>query len=420
MATSLRLRLLSSVFLATAWLTPLAWSSSHASPAPVQDPADQEPAGQEFPGQEIENPQGEDQPPGDEDDAPARGRRGRSRGAAKKARRSTRGASDRGETAAKHGREAATAKEASATPEQIRRNQLAKLSPKEREQRAEAAGLKRWKQANPKLKPEVVTGEHFLFFSTLPRDRATATVKAMEAQYGHLRRLLGSPATDWVEKVGLYVFADRKDFVEFTRSVENREVEANVSSGGSLSVPSPYVVAVDPLGGKKEEPAAARRKARTRRGEEKEAAAGAGRSLLGLLTESLADATLAVQNKTPRWLSQGVGAYMAAHLEPRSPYYQKLREVARDKYNQGWPTRATEALGEASHASAEDVRAVGFAVVECLMSANYRQLFPAFVKGMEAGKEKLDDVVKEVYGATREDFLSITGDWVAERYGRDQ
>ena len=242
----------------------------------------------------------------------------------------------------------------------------------------------------------------------------------METQYSHLKRLLGSPATDWVEKVSLYVFADRKDFVEFVRSVENREVEANVSSGGNLAVPQPYVVAVDPLGGKKEEPAAARRKARTKKGEEKEASGGTDRTLLGLLTESLGDTTLAAQNKTPHWLSQGFGAFMAAQVEPRSPYYQKLRETARDKYNQGWPTRATEALGEGSQVSAEEVRAVGFAIVECLMSPTYRPLFPAFVKGMGAGKEKLDDVVKDVYGATREDFLNNTGEWVAERYGQDQ
>ena len=302
----------------------------------------------------------------------------------------------------------------------MRRNQVAKLAPKERDQKIEAAGRERWKKANPKLKPEVVPGEHFLLFSTLPRDRAAATVKAMETQYSHLKRLLGSPATDWVEKVSLYVFADRKDFVEFARSVENREVDANVSSGGNLAVPQPYVVAVDPLGGRKEEPAAARRKARTKKGEEKEASAGGDRTLLGLLTESLGDATLAAQDKTPRWLSQGFGSYMAAQVEPRSPYYQKLRETARDKYNQGWPTKATEALGESSHVSAEEVRGVGFAIVECLMSPTYRQLFPAFVKGMGAGKEKLDDVVKDVFGATREEFLNNTGDWVAERYGQDQ
>ena len=91
----------------------------------------------------------------------------------------------------------------------------------------EAVGRERWKQANPKLKPEVVSGEHFVMFSNLPNDRATTTIKAMETQYGHLKRMIGSPATDWVEKVSLYVFSNRNDFIEFVRSVESREVDVD-------------------------------------------------------------------------------------------------------------------------------------------------------------------------------------------------
>jgi hypothetical protein len=545
MATSLRLRLLSSVLFAAAWLTPLALPSFHGSTARAQDLPGQDVAGQEMP-----NPPGQDQPPGDEGDTPARGRRAKSKGAAsKKGRRTTKGATGSGEKTAKSKKGAESPKESAesktsegegsksastgikfsrdiapilvancvgchsqgrpgltrgklemtsfakliqgtpkervidpgkpddshlilrvkgeeeprmppprgnnrgladetiakieqwvkegakldagldpkaamdsyaASPEQVRRNQIAKLSPKERDQKTEAAGRDRWKKANPKLKPEVAPGEHFLLFSTLPKDRATATVKAMETQYSHLKRMLGSPATDWVEKVSLYVFADRKDFVEFARSVENREVDASVSSGGNLSVDQPYVVAVDPLGGKKEEPAAPRRKARTKKGEEKETAGGSERTLLGHLSESLGEAAVAAQGKSPRWLSQGLGAFLAAQVEPRSPYYQKLRQTAREKYNQGWPTKATEALGEGNQVSAEEIRAVGFAIVECLMTPDYRQAFPAFARGMSAGKEKLDDVLKDVYGASREDFLNKTGDWVAERYGQDQ
>jgi hypothetical protein len=307
-----------------------------------------------------------------------------------------------------------------ASPERVRRNQLAKMTPKEREQKVEAAGRDRWKQANPKLKPEITPSEHFVLFSNLPKDRATNAVKAMETQYSHLKRLLGAPATDWVEKVSLYVFNDRKDFVEFARTVENREVDVRVSSSGNLTVAQPYVVVVDPLGGKKEEPAAPRRRPRGRRGEEKEAASGSDRSLAGLLAQNLGESAVAAQGKSPRWLAYGLGAFLASQVEPRSPYYQKLRELARDKYNQGWPTQATEVLGEGDRVSAEEVRGVGFAIVAALMTPEFRASFPAFARGMSKGKERLDDVLKEVYGATREDFLNKTGDWVAERYGQDQ
>ena len=89
----------------------------------------------------------------------------------------------------------------------------------------------------------------------------------METQYTNLKRLLGSPATDWVEKVSLYVFNDRKDFVEFVRTVERREVgDGRHGQRATWRCPQPYVVVVDPLGGKKEEPSASRRRPRGKKG----------------------------------------------------------------------------------------------------------------------------------------------------------
>ncbi len=306
------------------------------------------------------------------------------------------------------------------SPEQVRRNQLARMSPEDRKQKVEAAGRDRWKQTNPKLTPEITSGEHFVLFSNLPKDRAANAIKVAEAQHSQLKRLLGAPATDWVEKVSLYVFNDRKDFIEFARTIENHEVDASVSSSGHLTVPQPYIVVVDPLAGKKEEPAASRRKPRSKRGEEKEAPAGPDRTLAGLLAETLGESTVAAQGKSPRWLAYGVGAFLSSQAEPRSPYYQRLRDLAREKYSQGWPSKATEALGEGDQVSAEEIRAVGFAMVEFLMTPEFRGSFPAFAQGMSKGKQKLDAVLQEVYRADREEFLNQSGSWVALRYGQDQ
>jgi Planctomycete cytochrome C len=302
------------------------------------------------------------------------------------------------------------------SPEQVRRRQLAKMSPKDREQQVDTAGRDRWKQTNPKLRPEITTAEHFVLFSNLPKDRAANAIKLLEAQHSQLKRLLGASATDWVEKVSLYVFNDRKDFVEFARTIENREVDAGVSSSGNLTVPRPYVVVVDPLAGKKEEPAATRRKPRIRKGEE--APTGAERTLVGLLVENLGERAVAAQGKSPRWLAYGVGAFLSSQVEPRSPYYHKLRELAREKFSQGWASKAAESLSEGDQASAEEIRAVGFAMVEFLMTPEFRSSFPAFAQGMSKGN--LDDVLKEVYRADHDQFLNLSGDWVAATYGQDQ
>jgi hypothetical protein len=312
----------------------------------------------------------------------------------------------------------ATLESYASSPEQIRRNLLAKMSVKEREQLVEKAGRDRWKKANPKLTPEVSGSEHFVLFGNLPKDRASNVLKFLEAQHGHLKRLLGAGATNWAEKVSIYVFNGRKDFVELARSVENRDLDADVMSLGNLTAAQPYVALVDPLGGKKEEPAAARRKPRTKKADEKDE--GPGRSLQGLLADALGEATVLAYSKSPRWLAYGLGAYLGSLAEPRSTYYRRLRMLAHQRYDQGWITRATGVLGETDQVSTEEMRGIGLVIVEWLLSPDLRVSFPLFARGMSQGKERLDDVLKEVYDVSREDFLNMTGEWVARQYGPAQ
>jgi hypothetical protein len=307
------------------------------------------------------------------------------------------------------------------SPDQVRRTEIGRMSTKDREQLVETTGRDRWKKANPKLTPEISSGGHFVLFHNLPKDRATNLVKTMEIQLSQLKRALDGPATDWAEKVSIYVFNSQKDFVEFVRTIENREIDANVVTSGQLSVPQPYIAAVDPQGGKKDEPAAPRRRGRVRKGEDKEGSGPADRTLAGLLTERLGEAAVLSDGKSPRWLAFGVGSFLASRLEPKSGHYQKLRELASEKYRQGWEVKATEVLGEGDQASALEARSVGFAIVEALISSpDLRASFPAFAHGMAKGSDKLDEVLKDAYQATRDEFLDRTGDWVAARYGTDE
>jgi hypothetical protein len=311
-----------------------------------------------------------------------------------------------------------------ANGEQVRRAELAKLPQKERDKGVEAAGLRRWKQANPKLKPDIVPGDHFVIFSNLPRERSMNTLKVMEAQHGHLRKFLGA-AANWVEKVGIYVFASRKDFIEFVRSVQNRELEPDDVSAGMLSEAQPYVAVVDPLGGRNEEPGAGKRRPRTKRPEEGQAeGALADRTLNGLLTEALGKAAVASAGSDPancpRWLALGIGGYLACQVEPRSAHYRQLRQTALATYQQGWATKANEALGGTDQVTADGLRAVGFALVEAINSNEVnRRYFPDFVKALLGG-EKLDDALQSVFHGTREDFINDTGEWIAARYGQLQ
>ncbi len=305
-----------------------------------------------------------------------------------------------------------------ASPEQLRQRALAKLPPAERDKKIEDAGRERWKQANPKLTPEIVPGKQFIMFSNLPKDRATNSIRAMETQYAHLKRTFGIPKTDWVEKVSLYVFNSRNDFIEFVRTVEGRDVDPEEHTSTKLTIPQPYIAAVDPAGGKKEEAAAPKRRTKGKRSEE---SGGPERSLLGLLTEAMGTGVVtAASGTSPRWLRDGIGTYMASVVEPRSPYYQQLRQTALANYQQGWPTKAGETLGGAEQISLNDRRAVSFALVECMMRSDFSQGFPTFFHGMLEGQGKLDEMLKGVYNGSREEFLNYTGEWIAARYGNLQ
>jgi hypothetical protein len=142
-----------------------------------------------------------------------------------------------------------------ATPEQIRKAELVKMSPEDRDKAVEKVGLDRWKKGNSKTTPEVTPSPHFLLFSNLPKDRATATLKVMEREYTQLIALLSQPgvqALDWPEKASLFVYKDTNSFVELVRNVESREVEPATVGTAKFGVLQFYVAVVDPLGGKEE------------------------------------------------------------------------------------------------------------------------------------------------------------------------
>ncbi len=304
-----------------------------------------------------------------------------------------------------------------ASPDQLRQRELAKMPVSERDKNIEAVGRERWKQANAKLNPEIVAGKQFIMFSNMPKDRASSSIKAMETQYLHLRRYFGVPTTEWVEKVSLYVFSSRKDFIEFVRTVEGHDLDPEEQTTVKLAIAQPYIAVVDPAGGKREE-AAPKRRTKGRRSEE---SGGTARSLLGLLTEALGTGAVAASSgDSPRWLRDGIGTYLASVVEPRSSYYQQLRQTALGNFQQGWETKAGYALGGAEQISLTDRRAVSFALVECMMRSAFSQDFPTFLHGMLEGQGKLDEMLRSVYNGSRKEFLDITGEWIATHYGNLQ
>ena len=303
-----------------------------------------------------------------------------------------------------------------ATPESRKREELARLTPAQRDERLATFARQRWKKGSPDTTPEMTPSAHFALFSRLPKDRVEATLKLLEGQVATLRALLGqagAPALNGPEKISIYVFNEPTPFVEFLRGNENREVERGTEAGANFGVEAPYLVAADPQNGR-EDPNQGKRPSASSRKKDEEPS-GPSRSLAGLLAEQLGGAATSHVGKPPRWLSSGIGAYLGSRVEPASPYYRRLRALAAEQVQTGWMTKANEALGD--QADEEAIRAVGFSLIEW-MASSWAPRLPYFVRGMLAGQEKLDDQVGRIFGVNREPFLQTWGEWILQNYRR--
>ncbi len=303
------------------------------------------------------------------------------------------------------------------TPEQLRRAELSRLSEADRDEQIETASLDRWKKSGAEA-PTITSGAGVLLFSQLPKDRAEALAKALDAQLTAVRSLLGpvaAPVLGGPEKISVYIFNDPLHYIEFVRSVENREVETGAQAHGNLGVPTPYLAAIDPLKGQAEPAAATKKAARSRAGTKDQADGGPDRSLAGLLCEALGSQALQVSGKPPRWLVLGVGAYLASQVDPRSSYFAGLRRDTTELYRTGWMARVPEVLGDRD--SAELARAAGFSLLEWL-GTTWRPTIPPIVRELTRDGNKFDEVFQSHLRASRGQVLQAWGGFVATRYGR--
>ena len=314
------------------------------------------------------------------------------------------------------------------TSEAALRAELMKLTPAQRVERIEKVAMERWKKVSPDTTPEITQGTHFALFSLLPKDRATNLVKQMDGQWDLVHKMLTPPgvaALDGPLKISLYVFNDANGLVELARTLQNRDPEPNTVALAKLTDDNPYMAAVDPLGGRDEPAGSASGTPKKAKGSKKGAAAaadestggGAERTLLGLLTEQLAVASVSTAkgSKAPKYVSLGIGAFFASRVEPRSGYYGHLRAEAHQLYQLGWSDKAKEVTTDLT--DDDKLRAAGFSLFEWLNKEDKANITP-FVRGMLEGSENLEAGTQQLWSVKREEFYTNWGGWIASHYGR--
>jgi mono/diheme cytochrome c family protein len=305
-----------------------------------------------------------------------------------------------------------------ATPESLRRDELAKMTPEQQEERLAAVALERWKKASATTTPEKTSSPHFLLFGQLPKERAEAILKQLEGQYLALRGLLGQPgamALNGPEKLSLYVFNDRTQYVEFVRGLENRDIEMGIEAHANFGVESPYIAAADPLGGARrpvagpealdqvvpEEAGRGVRGARTLPGRPAGRADGHRGAEPGGQAPALAEPGL-------RGLPRLAAGAPQPLLPP--PPQRHLRPGGRrvdDQVRRGPRRRHRGGEGPCHRLQHDRMARLG-------LPAPVPRLHPRDARG----PEKLDDQLGKVFNASRQEFLGVWGNWIATHYRR--
>lgn len=308
------------------------------------------------------------------------------------------------------------------SPDDLRKAELARMNPEQRDQLAETRGRERLKKASSTATYEKYSSPHFVLLSNLPKDRSEALLKRLEPQIASVKAVLGPDSTKAVEgpiKIGLYVFNEMNPYVEFVRSAENREVEPETAAHARLDVEAPYVVAVDPLAGGADPNLAKKKGAapKATRGKKGQAEDNFGpdRSLEGLIAEKLAESATRVSGKAPPWLASGVGAFVGSQIDPRSRQFANLRTLAVRQTQQGWSDKVKDAFrGEAD---ADTQKALGFAFIEWLATTRPAVL-GGFIQTVQAPAEnqKFEDIIKQGWNLEADQLYEIWGAWVQGAY----
>ncbi|MCA9245610.1 MAG: hypothetical protein KDA42_00815 [Planctomycetales bacterium] len=259
----------------------------------------------------------------------------------------------------------------SASMERIANVAVAKSStPEELSQRRLELAAANWRLAVPDVDSRQVQTKTFLLYGDLSEGALAEIGEQAEIQAKAVLELLKLPADSSITKgrLTLFLFANRYDYSEFAHMVEKREVPRSWRGHWKFDVVGPYVAVTPPRTGEY--------------------------SLDALLAQQLASVAVAARGDgaAPRWLSEGVGRYVASQIDAKDP------RVA------SWEERLPEIFSRMSAAddfmtgklSPDDSDTVSFSFVRHLMASSSRmnKLLAALDEGTP-----FEEALRAAYGA---------------------
>ena len=109
-----------------------------------------------------------------------------------------------------------------------------------------------------------------------------------------------------------------------------------------------------------------------------------------------------------------------SHVEPvyssgySSPTASEIRDA---EVAHAGRVQVADVLADNPDMKPDEVQAIGFALVAWLRSPGLSRAFPRFAAGVLKDPSNLDGLLNDIYKTNREQFLTGSGEWVAERFG---
>jgi hypothetical protein len=263
------------------------------------------------------------------------------------------------------------------TEDQLRAQELAKLTPAEFAARRLKRTQEQWERVLPKEEPKSVESGEFIVFGNVSEARlkeidgwAVEHAKALRTLFNDKAELL------WKGKLAIIVFKDRFGYEEFNLVIENGREAPREMIGHAKVVPSfedAYVALQDVGDGASSE------------------SPGLQISLIDHLTGAYLQRS---SGKLPEWILRGTGLAMAGKASPGNPYIQGLHAAAQESVQ---TLEKPDDVFRDGVFSPSDTGSVGYTLVEFLLKAGGGPKFGQLIKSLQGGAN-IATAVKDIYG----------------------
>lgn len=255
--------------------------------------------------------------------------------------------------------------------DQIEIAEMSKLTPEQLAAYREKRTAEQWKKAFPDESAQSLSSDDFVLYGNVPEERLQQTAKWADKHAETLRELFGidEEAAIWEGRLAVFVLKDREGYEGFNQAILERkmfpEVFGNAQVTGSGS---DVFVALQDTGDDSDEQTPPLQF-----------------SLINHLTEAYVKVRVKPSDTPfPEWFAMGLGPALASmQMDRRDDYVEGLRSSAAESLSE--IKKPEDVFDDSVFFSVDQVRPIGFTLVEFLLKRGKVIKLRSFVESYESG-----------------------------------